>query len=85
MTTPATATRRRLSGTVVSTKMTKTIVVRVDRMKTHSKYRKQYVTSTRFAVHDELGTAKVGDLVTFEETRPLSKTKRWRLIGQTVA
>lgn len=74
--------KRILQGTVVSTKMAKTIVVRVDRMKVNPKYRKQYQMSTRFKVHDEKGEAQVGDVVRFEETRPLSKDKRWRLIGK---
>ncbi len=75
-----TTTRRRLNGVVVSDKMDKTIVVRVDRTVIHPKYLKRYTVSKRFKVHDEENTAKVGDQVTFEETRPLSKTKRWRLV-----
>ena len=81
-----TTTRRRLQGIVVSDKMDKTIVVRVDRTLLHSKYLKRYTVSKRFKVHDPENAAKVGDKVTFEETRPLSKTKRWRLVeGATVA
>lgn len=73
------AVRRRLDGVVVSDKMQKTVVVRVDRMKTHPKYGKQFVVSARYKAHDEAG-AKVGDAVTIEETRPLSKDKRWRVV-----
>ncbi len=74
--------RRTFRGTVVSAKMAKTVVVRVDRLVMHPKYRKQYRMSTRFKVHDEKGEFKVGDVVRFEETRPLSKDKRWRVIGK---
>lgn len=77
-----TKTRRRLEGTVVSDKMEKTVVVRVDRVKTHSKYRKQYTVSDRYKAHDEKGEAKTGDKVVIEETRPYSKEKRWRVIAK---
>ena len=72
--------RRVLQGTVVSAAMQKTIVVRVDRMKMNAKYRKQYQQSSKFKVHDEKGEFKVGDVVRFEETRPISKDKRWRVV-----
>jgi small subunit ribosomal protein S17 len=74
--------KRRFEGTVVSDKMSKTIVVRVDRVKTHSKYLKQYAVSKRYKVHDEKGEFKVGDRVSFEECRPYSKDKRWRAVGK---
>lgn len=74
---------RSLSGVVVSTKMNKTIVVRVDRVRMHPKYLKRFAVSNKFHVHDEQNAAKVGDVVTFEETRPLSATKRWRLLTIT--
>ena len=70
--------RRRLRGVVVSTKMTTTIVVRIDRRVAHPQYGKYYTISTKLKVHDEMGAAKPGDLVDIEETRPLSKEKRWR-------
>ncbi|MDD5251938.1 MAG: 30S ribosomal protein S17 [Patescibacteria group bacterium] len=73
---------RVLQGTVVSDKMAKTVVVRVDRMKMNPKYQKQYRMSQRFKVHDEKGESRVGDVVRFTETRPLSKGKRWRVIGK---
>lgn len=73
-------THRRMIGEVVSTKMQKTIVVRVDRVMTHPKYGKQYRLSERFKVHDEAGKAQMGDQVTIEECRPVSKDKRWRLV-----
>jgi len=72
--------KRRLKAIVISNKMTKTIVVRVTRMKMHTKYHKQYKIGKNYKVHDEKETAKVGDTVVIEEIRPLSKDKRWRLI-----
>ena len=72
--------RRTLKGQVVSTKMNKTIVVQVDRTVVHPKYGKRYVQSKKYHVHDEAGDAQVGDKVSFRECRPLSKTKRWRLV-----
>lgn len=71
--------KRTFEGVVVSDKMDKTIVVKVESKKTHPKYLKQYLVSKKFKVHDELNTAKTGDKVSFVETRPLSKEKRWRL------
>jgi small subunit ribosomal protein S17 len=71
---------RRFRGTVVSNAMQKTIVVRVDGHKRHPKYNKTYRVSRKFHVHDEKGVAKPGDTVEFVECRPLSKTKRWRLV-----
>jgi small subunit ribosomal protein S17 len=66
-------------GVVVSDAMDKTIVVKVDTVKAHPKYKKVVRRSTKFHAHDEQNTAKVGDLVRIVETRPLSKTKYWRL------
>ena len=75
--------RRTLEGTIVSDKMQKTLVVRVDSIKTHSKYKKQYTTSKKYKVHNESDDYKVGDKVKFEETRPISKEKRWRVISKS--
>lgn len=72
---------RTLSGTVVSTAMDKTIVVRVDRTKLNKKYKMRYGVSKKFHVHDPLNQFKIGDKVSFVATRPLSKTKRWRVLG----
>lgn len=72
--------RRRLNGTVISTRMAKTIVVSVDRRLPHPKYGKYHTRSAKFKVHDEHAKAKVGDVIEFEETRPLSKQKRWRYV-----
>ena len=75
-----TAHRRKLTGTVVSDKMDKTVVVRVDRTKIHPRYGKRYTESTKFKAHDEKNEFHTGDLVMLEETRPLSKQKRWRVL-----
>jgi small subunit ribosomal protein S17 len=66
-------------GEVVSTKMAKTIVVEVNRQKAHPFYKRVVKRSKKFYAHDEKGTAKLGDVVKIEETRPLSKLKRWEL------
>jgi small subunit ribosomal protein S17 len=68
-------------GVVVSDKAHKTIVVRVDRRLAHPLYGKSVARSKRYHVHDEKNEYKVGDTVRITETRPLSKTKRWRVIG----
>ena len=79
MTTNANTTgRRRLSGIVVSTAMQKTAVVRVDRQVPNPKYGKYFTWSKKFKVDDPESKAKVGDLIEFEECRPVSKDKRWR-------
>ncbi len=75
-----TKNRKNFQGTVVSHRMDKTAVARVDRIKAHSKYRKRYRTSKKYKVHDEKNECKTGDIVIFEECRPISKEKRWRLV-----
>ena len=72
--------RKALRGIVVSDKMDKTIVVEVQDRKKHSLYGKVLKTSTRVKAHDEDNTAGVGDRVRIAETRPLSASKRWRLV-----
>ena len=72
--------RKERIGRVVSDKMDKTITVRVDRIAHHPVYNKLMRQATKFKVHDEKNAAKEGDTVRIEETRPLSKTKRWRLV-----
>lgn len=74
--------KRRLAGVVVSDKMQKTAVVRVDRLRQHPKYLKYYQVSRKFKAHDEKGEYHVGDRVIIEETRPLSKEKKWRIAGR---
>ena len=71
--------RQERQGIVVSDAMEKTIVVRVDVVKAHPRYKKVVRRSVKFHAHDESSQAKVGDIVRIVETRPLSKTKRWRL------
>jgi len=72
--------RKALRGIVVSDKMDKTIVVEVEDRKKHSLYGKVLKTSKRVKAHDEDNTAGVGDRVRLAETRPLSASKRWRLV-----
>lgn len=73
-------TRREFQGEVVSGPKDKTIQALVKTIKTHAKYHKQYVSAKKYAVHDEKHEAKVGDLIVFQECRPYSKTKKWRLV-----
>lgn len=75
-------TRKTLTGTVVSArKSAKTIIVAVDTYKKHPLYAKRFKSTKRFAVHDENQEAKLDDIVVIMETRPLSKTKRFRLVS----
>ncbi|RMD58940.1 30S ribosomal protein S17 [Candidatus Parcubacteria bacterium] len=74
------AIRRVFKGVVVSDKMDKTIVVKVERVKVHPKYKKRFVVSKRYKVHDEKNQFRTGDEVQFAECRPLSKEKRWRVL-----
>ena len=67
-------------GEVISNKMTKTIVVRVERRFPHPQFKKVVTQFNKFYAHDEKSEAKVGDRVRIQECRPLSKTKRWRLV-----
>jgi len=73
--------RKQLTGVVVSDSMTKTIVVRVSRLVRHPVYARVIRRAKKFKVHDPTSQAHVGDEVRIEETRPLSKEKRWRLIA----
>lgn len=70
---------RTITGTVVSNKMDKTIVVSVDTYKSHPKYHKKYKVTKKFYAHDENNVGNIGDVVTINESRPLSKQKRWTL------
>jgi len=72
--------RKQRTGEVISNKMAKTIVVRVERRFAHPRFKKVVTAYKKLYAHDEKGEAKVGDRVRIEETRPLSKTKRWRLM-----
>jgi small subunit ribosomal protein S17 len=75
-----TGKRKQRIGEVVSNKMTKTIVVRVERRFPHPQFKKIITSYKKFYAHDEKAEAKVGDTVRIEESRPLSKLKRWKLI-----
>jgi small subunit ribosomal protein S17 len=72
--------RKERLGKVISNKMAKTIVVQVQRRFPHPQYKKVITAYSKFYAHDEKSEAKVGDTVMIQETRPLSKLKRWRLI-----
>ena len=72
--------RKERVGEVMSNKMAKTIVVRVKRRFQHPRFKKVITSYKKLYAHDEKGEAKPGDQVRIEETRPLSKTKRWRLV-----
>lgn len=72
--------RKKFNGIVASDKMEKTIVVKVDRVKVHPKYKKRYTVSKRYKVHDEKNQFKEGMKVSFIECRPLSRDKRWRVL-----
>lgn len=79
-TTKKTGRRQQKVGRVVSNKMDKTIVVVVETLKKHRIYKRRYKQTKRFQVHDEKNICQIGDLVRIEESRPLSKVKRWQLI-----
>ncbi len=72
----------KLQGKVVSDKMEKTVVVEVERVKEHPRYKKRYKIHKKYKAHDEKGEYKEGDVVIIEETRPISKDKKWRVIGK---
>lgn len=78
--TPRTERRKVRTGKVVSNKMTKSIVVAIERRVPHPLYKKYFKRTTRLMAHDERGEAGVGDTVRIMETRPLSRSKRWRLV-----
>lgn len=72
-------TRKRMTGIVVSDKMDKTVVVEVSRREKHPRYHKFLARRTKYKAHDERNEYGVGDTVEIEESRPLSKDKRWRV------
>jgi small subunit ribosomal protein S17 len=72
--------RKVRTGVVVSDRMDKTVVVQVDSRKAHPLYRKMVSRRSKLHAHDEANEAKVGDVVRLMETRPLAKTKRWRVV-----
>jgi len=76
--------KKQITGTVVSNKMQKTVVVKVERIKEHPKYKKRYKVHKKYKAHDEKGEYKVGDKVVIEECRPMSKEKRWRVVRKII-
>jgi len=72
--------KKQLIGKVISNKMQKTVVVEVERIKKHQKYKRRFRVHKKYKAHDEKGEYKVGDRVIIEECRPISKEKRWRVI-----
>jgi small subunit ribosomal protein S17 len=72
--------RRTKTGRVVSDKMDKTVVVSVERLRRHPIYKRVVRLSSKFKAHDEENAAKVGDTVRIEESKPLSRDKRWRVV-----
>jgi small subunit ribosomal protein S17 len=72
--------RRTKIGTVVSDKMAKTVVVQIDELKRHAKYKKSFKVTKKFKAHDENGEYHVGDKVQIEETRPYSKDKYFKVV-----
>lgn len=72
--------KKRLQGVVVSDKMQKTVVVEVESIKEHPKYKRRYKMHKKFKAHDENGVFHIGDRVVIEETKPISKDKNWTVI-----
>jgi len=72
--------KRKLTGVVTSNKMQKTIVVQVERVKMHPKYKRRYKVHKKYKVHVEDGIYKIGDAVVIEECRPVSKDKKWKVV-----
>jgi small subunit ribosomal protein S17 len=74
--------KHKLQGIIISDKMNKTRVVAVSRLKRHPRYKKYYKVTRKFKAHDENNEYKAGDKVIIEETKPLSREKRWKIIGK---
>lgn len=74
--------KRKLKGEVVSNKMEKTVVVRVDRFKLHPTYQKRYRVSKKYKAHDPKNQCQIGDTVEIIESKPISKDKRWKVVYQ---
>lgn len=74
--------KKKLTGVIVSDKMAKTVVVKVGRIKEHPKYKRRYAFHKKYKAHDESGQYHIGDNVIIEECSPISKDKRWKVIGK---
>ncbi len=75
---------KQLQGIVVSDKMTKTVVVKVERIKEHPKYKRRYKIHKKYKAHDEKQEFHIGDKVVIEETAPMSKDKNWKVINKII-
>ena len=75
------ANKKTMTGVVVSNKMDKTVVIKVERRFSHPVFKKVVKTTKKYKVHDEKNECLEGDFIRIQETRPLSKEKRWRLLG----
>ena len=74
--------KKKLTGIVVSDKMKKTVVVKVERIKEHLKYKRRFKVHKKYKAHDEKQEFHVGDKVVIEETNPISKEKKWKVISK---
>lgn len=74
--------KKQFVGTIISDKMQKTAVVKVEQIKKHSKYKKMYRASKKYKAHNPKGEFKIGDRVVIEECRPVSKEKKWRVVAR---
>jgi small subunit ribosomal protein S17 len=77
----ATKTKSAKSGVVISDKMDKTIVVKINRLKKHPRYQKRYISSEKYKVHDEQNKYSIGDKVLIKSCRPISKDKKWEVVA----
>ena len=74
--------KKRLKGTIVSNKMKDTVVVKVDRIKEHPKYKRRYKISKKYKAHTEKSEFEIGDKVMIEECKPKSKDKHWKIVSE---
>ena len=72
--------KKQLIGIVVSNKMQKTVIVKVERIKEHPRYKRRYKVQKKYTVHNQKGEYKIGDKIIIEECRPISKEKKWRVM-----
>lgn len=74
--------KKQLIGIIISDKMEKTVVVKVERIKKHPRYKRMFKVHKKYKAHDENGEYKIGDKVIIEESKPISKDKKWRVISK---
>ncbi len=75
--------KRQLKGIIISDKMQKTVVIKVERIKEHPKYKRRYKIHKKYKAHDEKGEYHIGDKVIIEECKPISKDKKWKVIKKS--